>query len=99
MIEVDPTVALLDAPRLGAPVTGFKRLLLRLLRQYTSSSRRSRRASTSPSWSSTCERLENASAIDRGSTRCSRRAGPYDAVSGQALAWRELLAEHGYGGT
>ena len=25
-------------------------------------------------------------------------AGPYDAVSGQALAWRRLLGEAGYGG-
>ena len=87
---------LLD-PQGGAPITFFKRILARLLRQYFMElEARQTRFNIA-----LLERLDALEERDRAVTAVHQvlsSAGPYDAVSVQARLWRELLTGAGYGG-
>ena len=81
----------------GAPITGFKRLLLRLLRQYFVELE-AQQTRFNIALLERLDALEERRAPMTAVHQVLSSAGPYDAVSGQARLWRELLTERGYGG-
>ena len=94
VIEIDADEIIYSTRPGGAPITFFKRLLARLLRQYfVELEARQTRFNIA-----LLERLDELEERGRRVTAVHQvlsSAGPYDAVSVQARLWRELLTERG----